>query len=198
MLNVRNPFVARQQNGTDSKPENQPKRANQQAAADFLYSLQNGDERAWQQLITEWSPRLFRYVRRQLPSDEDAEDVVSETFSALIKAIKSFDGNAAISTFVYSIANRKVADFWRKRKDADELKEHVATSGPTSQPLELEEALSTLSENAQKALLLRYQMGLSVSEVADVLGRSYKATESLLSRSRSQLQTALNGDDQDV
>lgn len=195
MLNVRKRFVARQQNTTESEYIYQSKRASKQAAADFLYSLQQGDERAWQQLIVEWNPPLFRYLRTQLPSAEDAEDVVSETFSALIKAVKSFDGKVALSTFIYSIANRKVADFWRKRKDAEELKENVSTRGPTSQALELQEALATLSEDAQKALLLRYQMGLSVSEVADALNRSYKATESLLSRSRSQLDAALNGDD---
>ena len=198
MLNVRNRFVAKSQNGTESQKEEQAMRATQQAAADFLYSLQMGDERAWQQLSVEWSPRLFRYLRTQLPTAEDAEDVISETLSALIKAIKSFDGNAALSTFIYSIANRKVADFWRKRKDADELQENVSTSGPTSQGLELQEALATLSEDARQALLLPYQMGLSVSGVAEALNRSYKATESLLSRSRSQLEAAINGDDQDV
>lgn len=195
MLNVRKRVVARQEKTTPNESNYSTRQANQQAAADFLHRLQNGDEKAWQQLTSEWSPKLYRYLRSQLPAPEDAEDVTSETLIALVKALKSFDGKAALSTFIYSIANRKAADFWRKRKDATELPETISTAGPSNQRLELQEAMAQLSEQARQALLLRYQMGLSVAEVAESLGRSYKATESLLSRSRGQLQAALNGDD---
>lgn len=195
MLNVRKRVVARQEKATPNESNISARQAGKQAAADFLHRLQNGDEKAWQQLTSEWSPKLYRYLRSQLPTPEDAEDVTSETLIALVKALKSFDGKAALSTFIYSIANRKAADFWRKRKDATELPESIPTAGPSNQGLELQEAMAQLSEQARQALLLRYQMGLSVAEVAQSLGRSYKATESLLSRSRGQLQAALNGDD---
>ncbi len=195
MLNVRKRVVANRKDAPQGETEHKTRQVSQQAAADFLHRLQNGDEKAWQQLSAEWTPKLYRYLRSQLPTAEDAEDVASETLVSLVKSIKSFDGKAALSTFIFTIANRRVVDFWRKRKDATELPETVSTAGPTNQGIELQEAMAKLPEQARQALLLRYQMGLSVDEVAKSLGRSYKATESLLSRSRSQLQVALNGDD---
>jgi RNA polymerase sigma factor (sigma-70 family) len=53
------------------------------------------------------------------------------------------------------------------------------------------DALDALPEQLRQALLLRYHVGLSVSEVAEVMDRSYKGAESLLSRARTQLREAL-------
>ena len=60
-------------------------------------------------------------------------------------------------------------------------------SAPSGFSLEFREALASLPENTRQALLLRYREGFSVGEVAQILGRSYKATESLLSRARALL-----------
>ena len=54
-----------------------------------------------------------------------------------------------------------------------------------------------LPEISRQVLLLRYQVGLSVSEIAEVIDRSYKGTESLLSRARTQLRAALDRVDQE-
>ena len=84
-----------------------------------------------------------------------------------------------------------MADFYRRRKATTELPETLTVQGPSSDSLEFGEAFASLSPQYREALLLRYHVGLTVSEVADVLGRSYKATESLLSRGRRELQDAL-------
>jgi DNA-directed RNA polymerase specialized sigma24 family protein len=48
-----------------------------------------------------------------------------------------------------------------------------------------------LPELSKQALILRYHVGLSVGEIAQVIDRSYKGTESLLSRARQQLRDAM-------
>lgn len=159
--------------------------------AEFLRQLQRGEERAWQQLLDEWQEPLYRYLCYNLPSAEVAQDVLGETFYALVQAIKRFDGNVAISTFIYSIASRKVADFYRRRKPTSELPETLTVQGPSIDGLELRETLAQLSPQYREALLLKYDVGLSVSEIAKIIGRSYKATESLLSRGRRELLIAL-------
>jgi RNA polymerase sigma-70 factor, ECF subfamily len=134
-----------------------------------------------------WSPRLFAYLRYSLPTREDAEDVLSETMVASVEAIKNFDGKSQLSTWLYAIARRKVADYWRKAgRDTEELSD-LFQSAPNGFSLEFREALASLPENTRQALLLRYREGFSVGEVAQILGRSYKATESLLSRARALL-----------
>jgi RNA polymerase sigma factor (sigma-70 family) len=159
----------------------------------FLQRLKDGDRDAWETLVDEWSPRLYNYLIYNTRNEDDAKDVLSETLLGLVQSIRTFDGNVTLTTFIYSIAYRKVADYWRRSKQTYELPVWLSTSGPTSIRLELVEALAELPEQAQQALLLRYHVGLSVAEIAEVLGRSYKATESLLSRVRRQFHTAFAG-----
>jgi RNA polymerase sigma-70 factor, ECF subfamily len=166
----------------------------------FLRKLQSGDEVAWVQLTHEYSPRLYTYLRHNLPSAADAEDALSETLLAAVRALPRFDGRVSLSAFLYSLAYRKMADFWRRRYDTAPLLESVAaadTHGASGEYAEFEELLETLPELSRQVLLLRYQIGLSVSEVAVVIDRSYKGTESLLSRARSQLRAALERVDQE-
>ena len=65
------------------------------------------------------------------------------------------------------------------------------TAPPTGTDLDFYGALNTVPEPARQALLLRYRDGMGVEEVAKVIGRTYKATESLLSRGRNLLRAAL-------
>ena len=172
-----------------------------QAGADLalLRRLQAGDELAWTQLTQEYSPRLYAYLRHNLPSAADAEDALSETLLAAVRALPAFDGRVSLSAFLYALDYRKMADFWRRRHDTAPLLESVAASNEpgAGAEAELEELLDALPELSRQVLLLRYQVGLSVSEIAEVIDRSYKGTESLLSRARSQLRAALDRVDQE-
>jgi RNA polymerase sigma-70 factor, ECF subfamily len=157
---------------------------------EFLRRLQDGDEAAWNQFMDEWNRRLYSYVKYNLRGADETEDVLSEIFVAVVQAIRTFDGKVTLATFIYSIAYRKVADYWRRLRVTQELTEEMAIVTPNHTSVEVCEALAELPELSQQALLLRYHVGLSVSEIAEVLGRSYKATESLLSRVRRQFEVA--------
>lgn len=159
----------------------------------LLQRLKDGDQEAWAALVDEWSPKLYNYLMYNTRNQDDAQDVLSETLLGLVQSIRTFDGNASLKTFIYSIAYRKVADYWRRSRETYELPAWLSVAGPSSTRLEVDEALDELSEQGQQALLLRYHDGLSVAEIAEVLGRSYKATESLLSRVRRQFHHAFAG-----
>lgn len=155
---------------------------------ELLQKLQAGDQLAWMEFIQTMRPRLFSYLRHNVPTVEDAEDVLGETMIAAVRALKDFDGRASLSTFVFSLAYRKIADFWRKRQETEVLVEHHKSPlNVTSESLEFAELLDRLPELSKQALILRYHVGLSVGEIAQVVDRSYKGTESLLSRARQQL-----------
>lgn len=160
--------------------------------ADLLRRLQAGDQYAWVELIQGMRPRLLGYLRHNVPTQEDAEDVLGETMIAAVRALKEFDGKASLSTFIFSLAYRKIADFWRKRQDTVTLVEHQRSPfGVNSKAVEFAEMLDQLPELSKQTLILRYQVGLSVGEIAQVLDRSYKGTESLLSRARQQLREVM-------
>ena len=169
-------------------PENQAMAASGRA---LLQRLQAGDEAAWSEFVAAESPRLFRYLRHNLPTAADAEDALSETMLAAVRALPSFDGGVPTTAFLYAIAYRKMADFWRKRSATVELLDTVPAATVSDVSAEFVDALDSLPEQLRQALLLRYHVGLSVSEVAEVMDRSYKGAESLLSRGRTQLREAL-------
>jgi RNA polymerase sigma factor (sigma-70 family) len=111
-----------------------------------------------------------------------------------VRALKDFDGKASLSTFVFSLAYRKVADFWRKRQpETFELGERQRSPlNVSSKSVEFSEILDRLPELSKQVLILRHYVGLNVGEIAQVIDRSYKGTESLLSRARQQLRDALD------
>jgi len=158
---------------------------------DLLSRLKSGDQRAWADYTREYSVRVYNFLLAKLPNAEDADDVLSETMLATVKAVQTFDGRASLSTLTFAIAQRKLADFWRRRQQTSELLDTISTNAVATDRLEFMEALNKLPKPSQDVLLLRYQVGLGVQEIADVIGRSYKAVESLLSRAREQLREAL-------
>lgn len=173
-----------------------PSQAERATYAAYLRCLQIGDNAAWAQFVSEWSPYLYNYVRAHLRDADEVEDVLGDILLGIVQGIQSFDGNAALSTFVYSIAYRKVVDCWRRTRITSELPEELSTADST-RSFEIYETLAELSEDARQALILRYYVGLNVKEVAIVMERSYKATESLLSRGRHQFRNAFLEHSQD-
>ena len=172
--------------------------------AELLHLLQSGSNDTWSTVILEYSPRLYSYLRRNVPTELDAEDLLSETFVAAVHAVHNFDGRVAFSTLLYSIAYRKVADFWRRSAptvslDSEEEHGALARLDPDLlERLEFESVLAALPEVSRQALLLRYHVGLGVGEIAAILQRTYKGTESVLSRARAQLRDELVRNGKDV
>ncbi len=150
----------------------------------FVVALQAHDAEAWTNFIDEYSVMLYNYLRYNLPTDESVEDIWNEIVLAVVHSIGDFPQEMSLSTWVYSIAYRKVANYWRQQKYPDDIA-GSETPNPTFRSL-----MAGLPELAQQALLLRYYVGMSVAEIAEILGRSLKATESLLQRARQQLHEA--------
>lgn len=160
--------------------------------AELLRQLKSGDEQAWQYVIREYGTRIYNFLRHRLPGAEDVEDVLSETMAAAVRAIQNFDGNVTLSTFLFSLAHRKIADFYRRHQTTSELPETLMDAGLSSDSMEFQEVLKDLRPAHLQVLLMRYHVGLGVDEIAKVLGQSYKSTESLLSRARMELRKALD------
>lgn len=162
---------------------------------EFLLRLQKGDEEAWTELVTgELSTRLYNHLRHRLPTPQDVEDVVHDTFSAVVRAIPNFDGRVKLSTFLFSLAQHKLADFWRRRPETAELSDTMIGPGLSQESIEFVEILQRLKEEHRQVLLMRYHIGLGVDEIASVLGKTYRGAESLLSRARAELKLAMTLD----
>ena len=162
---------------------------------ELLLNLQRGDPSAWEEYVHIYGKQLYNYLYNQLPTVEDIEDVMSETMAASVSALQRFDGKVPLRTFLFSIANHKMVDYWRKHKRTkaldDSLDDSLVDKNNDLEIMDFRDLLDKLPENYRQVLLLRYHMGMSVSEIAEINKSSYKSAESLLTRARNQLHLLL-------
>ena len=170
------------------------------------------DELAFAELVAALAPPLLRFVTRTLGgAASDAEDVVQETFVRLWKARHRWRPEAAVKTYLFTIASRLCMNRarWLKRRPAAPPPASPAAgdgpdvADPAAGPeraaharqlrAAISEELAALAPNQRAALLLRHEADLSYQEIAAALDTSPAAVESLLSRARARLRARLAG-----
>ena len=140
-------------------------------------------------------PQVYGYLIARCGERSVAEDLTSETFLAATR--QTSDGPVSVAWLI-GVARHKLADHWRRQAREERLVQAVgSTTGESEDPWEAEldvvrahQLLEGLAPQHRAALTLRYLDGLSVPEVASVLGRTVDATETLLVRARRQLRKA--------
>jgi RNA polymerase sigma-70 factor, ECF subfamily len=137
-------------------------------------------------------PQVYGYLLPRCGSRALAEDLTAESFLAAVAAVRKPDAQPPSIPWLIGVARHKLVDHWR-RQEREERNLHLAyddestADDPWDERLDAMRArdvLATLGPHHRVALTLRYTDGLSVSEVADHLGRSVHATEALLVRAR--------------
>lgn len=68
-----------------------------------LASLRAGDEAAFDELVTHWSPSMLRVARRHVSTDASAQEVVQETWLAAVAGLERFEGRSSLHTWVFRI-----------------------------------------------------------------------------------------------
>jgi RNA polymerase sigma-70 factor (ECF subfamily) len=147
--------------------------------------------------------QIYPYALRCLGQAQDAEDVAVETYAAALQGSAKFRGDVEPRLWLLGIARRKVADVLRRRSrqgqvshSGDEELWEVPTDASNEPEVAVlrAEALSELRRLVwdlpalqREALLLQVVEGLSIAEIAQVLGRSPSATNSLLGRARETI-----------
>lgn len=87
------------------------------AEARLLEALRAGDESAYAELVRAYDPPLLRVARIYVPSRTAAEEVVQETWEAVLNGIDRFEGRSSLKTWVFSIlANRAKTRAKRDRR----------------------------------------------------------------------------------
>src|ERR1700687_5628261 len=157
-------------------------------AGDAVQRAQAGDMDAFRVLVEQNSRAIFRLAYRMTGNEQDAEDVVQETFVRAYKQLHRFDGRAAFSSWLYRIADNCSLDSLRARKSRNELGDpgdsgfswldQLAASDPSPERLSqrgqlaqmLEPALAELSDIERTAFVLRHFEGCDIDEIARTLG----------------------------
>lgn len=143
---------------------------------------------------------MYGYLHGRCGGDTDlAEELTQQTFIQAIRHWRTFDGRSDSITWLCAIARNKLTDHHRQldRQERRRLRlivrEIQMSDGVANQPIEDREevlaALRCLPPLQRVALVLRFVDGLSVHEVADALGRSEDATESMLRRAKERFRS---------
>jgi RNA polymerase sigma-70 factor, ECF subfamily len=99
----------------------------------LIAALRDGDEAAFAQLVDQHAPSMLRVARGYVPSREIAEEVVQETWIALLKGIDNFEGRSSLRTWLFTVMiNIAKARGVRERRDADAA--IAASTGGTVDP----------------------------------------------------------------
>ncbi len=169
-----------------------------------------GDERAVGALVTRYEPRVYRFSYRLTGNADDAAEVSQDTLMAMARSLRTFRGEAALTTWLYTVARRFAMKRYRHRArqisretsidDVDNPSEpKLRSSAPTPEEatvrLErdaaINDALGRLSPAHREVLLLRDVEGLTAPEVSKVLGIGVRAVKSRLHRARLNLRATL-------
>lgn len=107
--------------------------------AALVAALREGDESAFADLVDRHTPAMLRVARGYVPSSEIAEEVVQETWIALLKGIWTFEGRSSLRTWLFTVLiNVAKRRGLRERRDADVAV--LAFTGGTVDPARFRES----------------------------------------------------------
>ncbi len=165
-------------------------------------ALENLDSRAITSIYDQYFPEIFRYVRYRLADDALAEDISSEVFCALLKAVKAGRAPADnLRGWLIGTARHMIIDHLRRNHRHPILAISDALefdgAGPAEQveqrlaSLALHQALVQLTEDQQQVLALRFGQGYSLEETAALMKKKINAVKALQFRALNALQRVM-------
>jgi RNA polymerase sigma-70 factor (ECF subfamily) len=188
--------------------------------AAVVSALKRGDEAVFAALVRRYEGSMLRIAASRVPSRSIAEEVVADTWLAVLEGIERFEGRSSLKTWIFRILVNTAITRARKEvrsvpvsslaSDDDETgptvePDRFAAGGwnvpPTPWPEErligletrgvIDEALRSLPPRQQQVVSLRDVEGWSAAEVAESLGLSEANQRVLLHRGRAKVRAAL-------
>jgi RNA polymerase sigma-70 factor (ECF subfamily) len=179
----------------------------------LMQRVSRGDTEAFRCIVKRYEKQIYNFFLRTTGNVEDAEDLAQQLFLNLFRSASRYRPDASFRTFIYRIASNMMVSFMRKRRLRRNLSlEQLTEAGfeppgkgaGTDPAREYEsrelrrryaEALLRLPPEWRTALELRVGRELSYREIAEVMGKSVQAIESILFRARERLSEWLRSDE---
>ena len=163
-------------------------------------------ERLFNEIVKDYSERVYWHVRRFVNNHEDADDLVQEIFLKIWTALPSFRGDAQLFTWVYRIATNETLNWLRREKVRSALRfttidaemERRIDSDPffdgDAADRALSKAVAKLPEKQRQVFVMRYYDELPYEEMSAVLGTSIGALKASYHIAQEKVRAALGKD----
>jgi len=145
---------------------------------ELLGLAREGDRRAFGELVERHYDFIYRVAWRWCGNRTDAEDIAQEVCARLGRAIRSFKGGGAFTTWLYAMTLNAARDM-RRKSNRESMKTEAfgvhalisgeGTSEPDNQAERLWAAVRLLPDKQRDAVLLVYGEGLSHAAAADAM-----------------------------
>jgi RNA polymerase sigma-70 factor (ECF subfamily) len=147
-----------------------------------------GDTDSFNELILRWERPIYALAYRTIGREEEARDVVQETFLRAFRALPGFRGQAKFSSWLYRIALNLCRDWIRRERRVPVVQApegvdllDIAAAAEPSEAIEdlvarrdttrlVEALMAELPEEQRTAILLKEYHGLTFQEIADLVG----------------------------
>ena len=147
-----------------------------------------GDTESFDQLILRWERPIYALAYRTIGREEDARDIVQDTFLRAYRALPGFKGQAKFSSWLYRIALNLCRDWIRRQRltptvptpEGVDITELASESGPVESIEDLvarremgravAQAMKELPDEQRTAIILKEYHGLTFQEIADLQG----------------------------
>lgn len=163
-----------------------------------------GDEAAWEEIVKQYSRRIYSLAYRFVGTHEAAEDLTQEVFLRIYRTLDQYDPQAgSLSNWLMRVARNLIIDDWRKRgrtptEASDTLEahaHHLKSRAESPQRLverrqlseQIQAAINKLSPELRTCIILRDLEELSYQEIVDLLKIPEGTVKSRINRGRIEL-----------
>jgi RNA polymerase sigma-70 factor, ECF subfamily len=179
-----------------------------------IEALKAGDREAFARFVDETSVHIYRVALKILGNEQDAEDVLQETYLKAFRSLRDFEGRSSLTTWIYRIAVNEALMIIRRQKvpavsldDGGSDDQEPDSEGmmitdwcclPESDLLSAEaqammdRAVQRLPTNLMIVFVMRDMEGLSIQETAEALEVSEGVVKTRLLRARLSLRQELS------
>jgi RNA polymerase sigma-70 factor (ECF subfamily) len=179
-------------------------------ASAIARGLRRRDPDLLDRLIEQYQHRLLRYLTYLSGNRELAEDLFQETWIRVLERGHQYDGRHEFSTWLYAVARNLTLDYLRKKRPLSldglmEDDEHAPLEPADTRPMAWEviqqheqaervnAALVGIPVEYRETVMLRFQEGLALDEIATVTGAPLGTVKSRLYRGLNMLMSRLKG-----
>ena len=156
-----------------------------------------------EEIYIQYHDKIEYYIYRKVSDKYVAEDLTSVVFMKVYDKLSGYDSSkASVATWIYTIANNTVIDYYRTHKVFDEIPEEIANTDEIDENIineemlsELASALKKLPERERDLLVLRYFDNMTLRDISVKMGMSYANAKVVHAKAINRMRDYLNIDD---